>query len=81
MDDSTSNNIQYLRNTKVSPACNLLEVTNVLHPVVSKCLRGWPVLFTPITYQASQEIAVSYGFILENMNIHQYLIQNIIHGI
>lgn len=32
----------YLKNTKASPATNLFEVTNVLHPVVSKCLRGWP---------------------------------------
>jgi hypothetical protein len=30
----------YLRNTKVSPATNLLDVTKTLHPVVSKCLRG-----------------------------------------
>lgn len=35
-------NIKYLKKTKASPATNLLEVTNVLQPVVSKCLRGWP---------------------------------------
>jgi len=32
----------YLKNTKVSPATNLLDVTKVLHPVVRRCLRGWP---------------------------------------
>lgn len=36
---------EYLRKTNESPATNLLEVTNVLHPVVSKCLLGWPVNF------------------------------------
>lgn len=33
-------NTKYLKKTKASPATNLLEVTNVLQPVVSKCLRG-----------------------------------------
>lgn len=37
------NKLKYLKNTKASPATNLLEVTNVLHPVVSKCLLGWPM--------------------------------------
>lgn len=32
--------MQYLRKTNASPAANLFEVTKVLHPVVSKCLRG-----------------------------------------
>jgi hypothetical protein len=36
---------QYLRNTKLSPATNLFELTNVLHPVVSKCLLGCPTHF------------------------------------
>ena len=37
-----TNNFKHLKNTKASPATNLLEVTNVLQPVVSKCLLGWP---------------------------------------
>lgn len=35
---------RYLKNTKESPATNFFEETKVLHPVVSKCLRGWPVI-------------------------------------
>lgn len=40
MLENKKQNKKYLKNTKESPATNLLEVTNVLHPVVSKCLRG-----------------------------------------
>lgn len=32
----------YLRKTKASPATSRFDVTKVLHPVVSRCLRGWP---------------------------------------
>lgn len=27
-----------------SPVTSLLALTNTLHPVVSKCLFGWPVI-------------------------------------
>lgn len=37
---------KYLRKTKASPATNLFELTNVLHPVVSRCLRGCPNIYS-----------------------------------
>lgn len=55
---------KYLRNTNESPATNLLEVTKVLHPVVSKCLRGWPgVLYTDSAIEV-----ISYLYIYNRYN-------------
>lgn len=51
--DGTKTKMIYRRKTKASPATNLLEVTNVLHPVVSKCLRGWPGY--PSTHKVKKE--------------------------
>ena len=32
----------YLMNNTASPASNLFALTKTLHPVVRRCLRGWP---------------------------------------
>jgi hypothetical protein len=32
----------YLRKSTASPETSFFLLTNALHPVVSKCLRGWP---------------------------------------
>ena len=34
--------ITYQINSTESPATSLLALTNTLHPVVSRCLLGWP---------------------------------------
>lgn len=34
--------VAYLMNKTASPAWSLFALTKTLHPVVSRCLRGWP---------------------------------------
>jgi hypothetical protein len=35
--------LAYLKNRTASPETSFFLLTNALHPVVKRCLRGWPV--------------------------------------
>jgi hypothetical protein len=53
----------YRRNRTASPETSFFLLTNALHPVVKRCLRGWPVTSRPIR---------NYGFSKSN-SIHPIL--------
>jgi hypothetical protein len=65
---------KYLRKTNESPATNLLEVTNVLHPVVSKCLLGWPVNFIICEwwFVFYQPITCAVSLVVQDIAIERY---------